>query len=582
MKKRWIKPVSIALAAVVVVGAGSYFGYTKVVAGSNSSNSTLMLTPVTVRRGNINISISGSGTVTNSSQTDLSFSGNGTIDTLPFKEGDTVKQGDVIAHIVDPAAAQTVTAKQNALKAANSALAQSQKNLNSLYVKTPASGRVKSVTVSVGDDLSLMKSLGSIAVISTDGKMKTTISSSSNVNSGDIVDVNCNGTVVEGIVTTASQSSSSQGSGKNIGSSNGSLSVVINRDDFPIGASVTVTKNGTTLGIGTLDVNNPVNISGSGSGTVSDVYVSENTEVNKNDNIIKLNGDSVQSDIDSKQQNVAQAQADLANAQASADKDSIKSPINGVIAALNYKLGDTVSNGKAVATILDPSQMQTIVSVDELDIKNVKIGQKADVMLDAMTGKSFSGKVTKIGALGTSSNGVTNYNVTVSIDNPTNVMVGMTTTVNIITQSKENVLVVSSRALQQKRGTSAVVITPDGLLDSNGKETKEAQKKTLQDVIASNGEKITLGLSTSSNVEVVDGLNEGDQILIAVQITKSKTSTSSNNQNQRSGYGSFGGGGGFGGGGSFGGGSGFGGGGSFGGGSSNGGGSRSGGSGRGN
>lgn len=550
MKKRWIKTIAISLAAVIVVGTGSYFGYTKVVASKNKSTTTLMLTPVTVKKGNISVSISGSGTVTNSSQTDLSFSGSGTIDNLPFKEGDTIKQGDVIAHIVDTAAAQTVTAKQNALTAANSALAQSQKNLNSLYIKTPVSGRVKSVTVSQGDDLSLMKTLGNIAVISTDGQMKTTINTNVSVNAGDTVNVDYNGTVVQGTVTSSSVQATSQGSNKTTtaGSTGGSVSVIIGRDDFPVGASATVSKqDGTVLGTGTLAVNSPVNISGPGNGTISEVYVSENSTVSKNDNLFKLNGDSVQSDIDSKQQNVAQAQADLANAQASVAKDSITSPVNGIIAALNYKIGDTVSNGKAVATVLDPTQMQTVVTVDELDIQNVKVGQKADISLDAMPGKTFTGQVTKVAAIGTASNGVTNYNVTVSIANPTNIKVGMSTSVNIITQSKENVLVVSSRALQNKRGTSAVVITPDGLLDSNGKETKEAQSKTLADVLSTNGKRVTLGMSTSSNVEITGGVNEGDQILIAVQVTKAKTTSNSTNQNNQrqngyTGAGGFGGG----------------------------------------
>lgn len=540
MVKKWIRNTIIAAVAVAVAGGGT-LTYT-LLAKAKSNETTTTFRTTTVKKGSISITVSGSGTVSSGAQYTLTAANSGTIDSVPVKEGDTVTKGEVIAHINDTTSAQQVQSKQNALDSANAALAQTESSTSSLYIKSPIAGRVKNVIVSSGDDLGTMKVLGSLCEISTDGKMKVAVSSSG-ASLGETVNISYNGTVIPGVVSSSSSSQSAQSGNSTGNSQGGSTAVVINRDDLPVGASVSVYKqNGTLIGTGTLAVNNPVAISGPGTGKVTNVYVSENTYVSKNTNLFKLDGSTINSEIESRRQQVQSAENDLASAQSSAAKATITSPVNGVVSELSVKAGDTASNGTSVATVVDPTQMQVTVSVDELDITKVKVGQKANISVDAITGKTFTGTVTQIDSIGTASNGVTTYNVTVAIENPTGIMVGMNATAEIVIQSKDNVLVIPTNAVQNKRGTGGEVLMASKLVDSNGKSVT-LHNANMANLLNQYGKQVKLGITGVDSVEVVSGLSEGDVIAIPRTISKALVSSlaSASTQNAYSGFGGMGG-----------------------------------------
>lgn len=118
-------------------------------------------------------------------------------------------------------------------------------------------------------------------------------------------------------------------------------------------------------------------------------------------------------------------------------------------------------------TIIDPAQMQAVVRVDELDIASVKLGQTVNTTLDAIPNKTFSGQVIKIANIGSASNGVTTYDVTVSINSPDNIKVGMTANVNILVASKQDTLYLPIEAVQGT-GTNRYVILPSASDSSSG------------------------------------------------------------------------------------------------------------------
>lgn len=533
-KKKRTKIILMSSLAVVIV-AGGIIGFTAF-AKSGSSDSTTIFRQATAKSGNIQITVTGSGTVSDSTEYSLTAANSGTIDSLPVKQGDTVKAGQTIAHISDTNSAQAILQKQNALSSAQNALAQSQQNLNSLTMKSPVAGKVKSVIVSAGDDISTMKSLGSLMVISTERSMSVSISSAQQqLKSGDTVRV-----------TDASTKTSYTGNVVGAGSSGGGQGysggtvVTIATDNPKVGDTVTVaTTKGAYVGTGTLSLTKSVAISPNGSGTVSSVYVSENQMVSKNDSLLKLDGSSVESDIQMKQNSVTEAQKDLADAQAAAKKDTITSPVNGIIAELDVKNGASVTSGTTVAAIINPDSMQTVVSVDELDISKVQVGQKANIILDAISGKTFSGSVVQVDPIGTASNGVTTYSVTVTIDQPTGIKVGMNTNVSIITQSKDNVVVLPVNAILNKRGSTAYVLSADSLFDGSGKSIQLKNANTYE-LLQKYGKQITIGLANTDSVEITNGLSDGDTVAIAVTTSKSALASLSNSQSTN-GYSGFGG-----------------------------------------
>lgn len=304
------------------------------------------------------------------------------------------------------------------------------------------------------------------------------------------------------------------------------------------------------------DDNRTIQINGY-NGTITNVYVSENSRVNKGTLLFKLDDSDIQNSISDQKLAVQQAQSDCDTKETALNKTTITSPVDGVVAVENYKQGDTPEQGKAIMTIIDPTQMQAVVQVDELDIASVKLGQTVNTTLDAIPNKTFSGQVIKIANIGSASNGVTTYDVTVSINSPDNIKVGMTANVNILVASKQDTLYLPIEAVQGT-GTNRYVILPSASdssssSSSNNNSSNYSGSRSYgngssgsygmgrRNVTGSRGsiKRVTVGIMNEKYVEILSGLQEGDQVLIPVQTS---TSTSSNQSSGfMSGLGGFGG-----------------------------------------
>jgi HlyD family secretion protein len=147
----------------------------------------------------------------------------------------------------------------------------------------------------------------------------------------------------------------------------------------------------------------------------------------------------------------------------------------------------------AVASL---TSMQLPVQVDELDLPSIKLGQKANVTVDALPGKVLQGEVSQVSSVGTTTNGVTSYDVVVTVDNTNQAIKnGMTATAEILVQDKKNIPVLPVEALQQQRGKWTVTLQkPDG--------TVEKQHE------------VKVGLRSQTQVEITDGLSVGDKVLV--------------------------------------------------------------------
>jgi len=528
MSKKWVKNTIIIILIIVIIGGGTvaYTQFSK--ASANATTTTFSL--VSVTKGNINQSVSGSGTVSSGAQFTLAAANAGTIDSMPVKLGDTIKAGSTVAHINESDSGQQVSANQSSLQSATDSLEQAEQNADSVYTKSPIAGRVKNITVQEGDDLGTMKAVnnGVLCTISTDGKMKISINTTG-LQMNDKVKVNYNGSVVTGTVTSTSSSNigNNNGSGNSGNSGNtgnnsnvGNTTIVIDRDNWPVDALVTVMKNdGTILGTGRLAINSPISIQGSNSGIVEGVFCYENKKVSKNSKLFKFDDTSVKSQIQKLKQQVTMAQNQLTNSEENAAKDTVTTPTDGVVSELTVKNGDCVTAGQALATIVDPTKMQAVVSVDELDITKVLVGQEANISVDALSENTYTGKVTQIDSIGTASNGVTTYNVTVSIDNAKDVKVGMNATATIVIKGKQNVLTLPSSALQNISGTTGEVLMAASYFDANGK-TITLKNADINSLFSKNGKKVRLGFKNANTVEIVSGLSEGDKIAVPRTISQ--------------------------------------------------------------
>lgn len=259
---------------------------------------------------------------------------------------------------------------------------------------------------------------------------------------------------------------------------------------------------------------------------INDKGIQNPTDQQKADpKYIEENADWLQAEADyTNQQNViAAAQASVTSAWYSyqALSSTITAPASGVISGLSVSPGASVTQSSSssnssntnsstsLGSITLPSgSLQATVNLSEIDVIHVQVGQKVTLTLDAFPDKTFAGKVTSIDTSGLVSSGVTTYPTVITFDSADNsIYPNMAVNAKIITNVKDNVLLVPSTAVQTTNGQSTVRILKNGQLQTVA---------------------VTTGDSNDTDTEIMSGLSEGDTVVtsIVTQSTGSRATSS--------------------------------------------------------
>src|SRR5258706_11448029 len=247
--------------------------------------------------------------------------------------------------------------------------------------------------------------------------------------------------------------------------------------------------------------------------------------------------------LDSAQKRIAQVRAALTRYSDVLQKYSVTAPIDGIVTNLPVRVGETVVPGiqnsasSTIMTIADMSLITSEVKVDETDIVNVKLDQSAEITIDAMPGKTFKGHVVEIGntailrstGLAASQSAVSrqeakDYKVVIALDNPPDeIRPGLSCTSKITTATRKNVLTIPIQALTVRQKGQLEPKPADGKpapatpvkLDPLA---EKAKKEEIQGVFVVSGgkavfKKVETGITGATDIEVLKGLNEGDQII---------------------------------------------------------------------
>jgi HlyD family secretion protein len=255
---------------------------------------------------------------------------------------------------------------------------------------------------------------------------------------------------------------------------------------------------------------------------------------------------SLKATLDQMRAQVAQGRAVLVHTQDILHKTVYTSPINGIVSYLPERVGDYVvpgitnTNGSFLMTLSDMSIVTAEVKVDETDIVAVKIGQDADVSIDAVPGKVFKGKVTEIGSQAvlrtsglattqstTSNQEAKDFKVVVTLTNPPeNVRPGLSTTAKIKTAEKKNVLAIPIQALAVRTRKDLEEAAKNAKKDSSvtlaappAPAPGDPKKDEIQGVFVVNGKKaifrpVETGISGVTDIEITKGLQKGDEIVV--------------------------------------------------------------------
>ncbi len=248
---------------------------------------------------------------------------------------------------------------------------------------------------------------------------------------------------------------------------------------------------------------------------------------------------------DSADKHVAQNRATLIRFNDVLQKASYSAPFDGVITNLPVREGETVvigiqnSPGSTLMTLADMSVITGEVKIDETDIVNVRLGQPAEVTIDAIPKKTFHGTVSEIGdnaivrstGVATSQQTSTSeeakdFKVVVTLtDAPADLRPGLSTTAKITTASRSNVLSIPIQALSVRtKEQLAQEHSNSGSVHAAAPTPKEAasnekdQKEEIQGVFVIRNKKaefvpVTTGITGTSDIEVVSGLKQGDEII---------------------------------------------------------------------
>lgn len=190
------------------------------------------------------------------------------------------------------------------------------------------------------------------------------------------------------------------------------------------------------------------------------------------------------------------AQAKIDAIQATIDAANLRAPFDAVITEVRSKTGDQVNPGSISFRLDDLSCLIVDVQIPEVDINSIKTGMTARITFDGIQGIDYNGTVIEVARVGTSVGGVVSFNVAVELnDADASVLPGMTAAVNLITSEITDVLIIPNRAVRLKDGARVVYLLKPGQL------LPEATN-------------VTIGAISDLQSEVIDGVKEGDIIVL--------------------------------------------------------------------
>ncbi len=193
--------------------------------------------------------------------------------------------------------------------------------------------------------------------------------------------------------------------------------------------------------------------------------------------------------IETSAQAVAQAQKQLNEA-------TITAPFDGVVASVDADEGDSISTVVTIIHLIDLTTVEVKVEVDEIDIPDVRPGQRAVIDVDALPAQEFEGEVISIAPLPVLEAGVVSYEVVIglNVSEDDGVRIGMSVTADIVVQGKADILLLPSRAVtQDSEGNFAVKVM----------DNEQVKEKP-----------VVIGISDGFQTEIVDGLDEGEVAVI--------------------------------------------------------------------
>ncbi len=513
----------IIIAAVVLVLLIAALFVLKGCGGPTEQTASAMTT-TKVAKGDVVVEITGSGTIEANEQYEITSLVTGDVLNDTFEEGDMLSEGDVMYTINTENMQNSIARQQNAHEKTLMSYNDTLEDIENLNVKAPISGTVTKVNVKKGDSVQNGTQLAQI----TDTSVMRLVIPFNSVDASSLY-VGCPAEVVldadsyqlNGTVSRVATGSVVSAGG--VAVTNVEIEVK-NPGSIKAGDTATAVANGVACNTeGTFEENDIQYIKAKVGGDVASLDISEGDSVTAGQTVARLESDSLETNLKNSRLSLSDSNLSLQNLYDQLDDYTITAPISGTVISKTTKAGDKLDNGAnktVMAIIADMSKIIFKISVDELDIAKLKVGQEVTVTADALEGKSFTGYVDYVSIVGTTSGGVTTYPVTVVVNEPEGLIPGMNVDARIVVQEARDVLTVPLSAIQ--RG-NVVFVKDDGSKaeetdnkmpeGKNGGKMPEGMKSRNVAPDGYRAVRVEVGLTSSEFAEILSGLSEGDEVI---------------------------------------------------------------------
>jgi HlyD family secretion protein len=524
--REWTRIITSVISIVVLAAVLSACGAPAASEQTESDSAT-------VTRGNITATVSGSGSISAAQTVDLAFQTSGVVAEILVDIGDSVTADQAIAVLDTRDLALQVASAQAALDSANARLAQVTKGNTRPTDLTSAQAQLASAQAqlnSARERLAALRNPSPSAISSAELRvtqaqtsLQTTRDNSSATKTKAEIDL---AKASESLIQAQSKYANARdnwqwvqdyGTDPSTGRRIGDAAINTYRDTF-VAAESSVRTTEQTVVQAQITLNNAreaeianvtqaeqslkdaqVQLEALRNPTASDIAAAVAT-VQQNEAAVasaqasldKIVVPGTETDVAIQQAAVTQAEQSLAQAKLRLENATLKAPFAGVISAVNIVVGQATS-GIAVQ-LIDRDPLRIELSLSENDIVQVAVGDAVEITVDAIRDWQQTGTITAIAPVSDTSNGVVAYKAQIDFtDNDPRLLVGMTANLTIVTDQRENILIVPNSALLPK-GTGRVVqvVGADG-------QPQEVD--------------VTIGISDGIVSEVLSGLEEGQEII---------------------------------------------------------------------
>jgi HlyD family secretion protein len=516
--------IGIVVVLIVVAAGAGYFFYQNAQAAPQASEEATLQT-ATVRRGNLVISASGTGTIIPADEIQLSFENSGKLSKLNVAVGDEVQAGDVLAVLESSESSTSLAA---GLKSAELVVLKAQQALDDLQTPADALSLAQAQIALTEAQENLAALLNPTAADIAQVELDVITAQEAADDAQDDVtaldyDRGSQGTIASARAAyllaqdkvdrmqgkyedTPGSPDSDAGKAlalSNLAAAESERNRALATLNWYLGepTSEEIAEKNLALAVAQQQLTDAQEkLAALKSPSAEDIALAEAEVADLQSKFDDLTGGASALDTKIAEADLANAQAQLALKQATAAGESLTAPISGTILSVDVKEGDSVGTN-TIITMADLGQPMLEVYVDETDLNSIGDGFEIEVVFDALPNDTFGGNVTSVDPSLTSMGGVTAVRALAQLDmttyaKPQILPVGLNASVEIINSKTEQALLVPVEALRElAEGKYAVFVM------ENGEPVLHV---------------VEVGIMDMTYAEIISGLNEGDVVTTGI------------------------------------------------------------------